>query len=473
MEILNARIKHKRDTEENWNSADPVLLNGEVIIVDIKNGDKRTKTGDGKKRYSELPFDKSGIPNGGSAGQALVKTEDGEAWSNVKTVAEKSSQNSVSFQITGIDGEEFTIEFTKDEEGSSEVVTSFNGRFGEVIPQQGDYTADMVGAVPNTITINDKPLNENITLTAAEIGAATVTHGHSATEITSGVLDRSRVPGLPTNWITSGAFGVNRGGTGLSTLTKGYFLRGNGTNAVTLTSLKSLKSELGIGNVQAPKKICRYIIGTSKSGWSADDCDYLCDGIDDQAEINAAIQALPENGGEIIILDGVYSLSSNIRLNKNNVCLHGCGYGNTTFVNAGISGQSNEATMLEITSSYNNISNLKFKNSQTNKCAGIILKGESSKYAIANQIFSCIIEDFCYSTPPKPAYGILSGMYSSGVIGFGNIIRKCDEPFFSYSEVSFGMVDVFIGNQIIDCKMPLPRSQNKNILELNAEFKTT
>ena len=105
-------------------------------------------------------------------------------------------------------------------------------------------------------------------------------------------------------------------------------------------------------------------------------------------------------------------------------------YGNTTFVNAGISGQSNEATMLEITSSYNNISNLKFKNSQTNKCAGIILKGESSKYAIANQIFSCIIEDLCYSTPPKPAYGILSGMYSSGVIGFGNIIRKCDEQFF-------------------------------------------
>ena len=143
MEILNARIKHKRYTEENWNSADPVLLNGEVIIVDTKNGDKQTKTGDGKKRYSELPFDKSGIPNGGSAGQALVKTEDGESWVDVKTVAEKSSQNPVPLQIAGIDGEEFTIEFTKDEEGSSEVVTSFNGRFGEVIPQQGDYTADM------------------------------------------------------------------------------------------------------------------------------------------------------------------------------------------------------------------------------------------------------------------------------------------------------------------------------------------
>ena len=71
------------------------------------------------------------------------------------------------------------------------------------------------------------------------------------------------------------------------------------------------------------------------------------------------------------------------------------------------------------------------------------------------------------------AYGILSGRYSSGVIGFENTIRNCDEPFFSYSNVSFGMVDIFVGNQIIDCKRALPRSQNKNILELNAEFKTT
>lgn len=54
--IYNARIKHKRDTSANWTSSDPVLLDGEIIIVDTDNG-VRTKTGDGEKKYTQLPFD--------------------------------------------------------------------------------------------------------------------------------------------------------------------------------------------------------------------------------------------------------------------------------------------------------------------------------------------------------------------------------------------------------------------------------
>ena len=54
---FNTRIKHKRDTSANWTSADPVLLNGEIIIVDTAGGSVRTKTGDGVKKYSQLPFD--------------------------------------------------------------------------------------------------------------------------------------------------------------------------------------------------------------------------------------------------------------------------------------------------------------------------------------------------------------------------------------------------------------------------------
>lgn len=64
-------------------------------------------------------------------------------------------------------------------------VTSFNGRTGAVTPQTGDYTADMVGArpntwtptasdvgaVPTTRTINSKPLSSNVTLTAEDVGA--------------------------------------------------------------------------------------------------------------------------------------------------------------------------------------------------------------------------------------------------------------------------------------------------------------
>lgn len=54
---LLARVQHKRDTSANWEAQDPVLLDGEIIIVDTTDGKSRTKTGDGQKNYSQLPFD--------------------------------------------------------------------------------------------------------------------------------------------------------------------------------------------------------------------------------------------------------------------------------------------------------------------------------------------------------------------------------------------------------------------------------
>lgn len=53
---FNTRIKNKRDTSANWTSKDPVLLNGELIVVDTASGETRFKIGDGTKKYSQLPF---------------------------------------------------------------------------------------------------------------------------------------------------------------------------------------------------------------------------------------------------------------------------------------------------------------------------------------------------------------------------------------------------------------------------------
>lgn len=56
MTTLNTRIRMKRDTNKNWTSANPVLMNGEIIIVDTDSGEARIKIGDGKKAYGSLPF---------------------------------------------------------------------------------------------------------------------------------------------------------------------------------------------------------------------------------------------------------------------------------------------------------------------------------------------------------------------------------------------------------------------------------
>lgn len=56
-------------------------------------------------------------------------------------------------------------------------VTSFNGRAGAVVPQDGDYTASQVGAVPTSRTVNGKPLGSDVTLTATDVGALPTTGG--------------------------------------------------------------------------------------------------------------------------------------------------------------------------------------------------------------------------------------------------------------------------------------------------------
>lgn len=54
--IVDARVRTKRDTSANWENNNPVLLDGEEIIVDTNAGEVRKKIGDGVKTYTELPF---------------------------------------------------------------------------------------------------------------------------------------------------------------------------------------------------------------------------------------------------------------------------------------------------------------------------------------------------------------------------------------------------------------------------------
>lgn len=54
--IFNTRVKNKRDSVSNWTDKNPILLDGEVVVVDNADGESRFKIGDGAKHYSELPF---------------------------------------------------------------------------------------------------------------------------------------------------------------------------------------------------------------------------------------------------------------------------------------------------------------------------------------------------------------------------------------------------------------------------------
>lgn len=56
---LNIRIKHKYDTEANWNKNNPVLLSGEIAITSDNFG--KHKVGDGTHKWSELSYVKADL----------------------------------------------------------------------------------------------------------------------------------------------------------------------------------------------------------------------------------------------------------------------------------------------------------------------------------------------------------------------------------------------------------------------------
>lgn len=52
---LNVRIQSKRSTSTEWETSNPILLDGEIIIVKVGN-ETRLKIGDGTHTYKQLPF---------------------------------------------------------------------------------------------------------------------------------------------------------------------------------------------------------------------------------------------------------------------------------------------------------------------------------------------------------------------------------------------------------------------------------
>lgn len=72
---------------------------------------------------------------------------------------------------------------------------------------------------------------------------------------------------------------------------------------------KVLNDEVGGGKTTGRT----IVVGTSTAGWTAKDCDYLCDGVNDQVEIVAAIdELLPDQDGTVLLLEGIYNIEEDI-----------------------------------------------------------------------------------------------------------------------------------------------------------------
>lgn len=79
---LNIRIKHKYDTEANWNKNNPVLLSGEIAITSDKFG--KHKVGDGTHKWSELSYAKAELTKGDITGALGYTPPSSDTWRGIQ-----------------------------------------------------------------------------------------------------------------------------------------------------------------------------------------------------------------------------------------------------------------------------------------------------------------------------------------------------------------------------------------------------
>lgn len=59
MSVFYTRIQLKKDSEENWNTNNPVILDGEHILVVMPDGSIASKYGDGVSHFRDLEYAQS------------------------------------------------------------------------------------------------------------------------------------------------------------------------------------------------------------------------------------------------------------------------------------------------------------------------------------------------------------------------------------------------------------------------------
>ena len=73
MSELNAILRNRSDTEENWNTNSTVILaQGEIGVVFTESEGTKIKIGDGVTSFAQLPYFGAGGGSGGGGGNIVI-----------------------------------------------------------------------------------------------------------------------------------------------------------------------------------------------------------------------------------------------------------------------------------------------------------------------------------------------------------------------------------------------------------------
>lgn len=144
--IFNTRIQNKRDTAANWESRNPVLLNGEMVLVDTSAGELRIKIGDGVKTYTQLPFTDEKV-------RTLITEKQNKTDNNLQTTSKDivGAINEVKDNFTSHNHDD-----KYDEKGSADKALATanlytDGKIDALIGEGASTTLDTIGEISKAI----------------------------------------------------------------------------------------------------------------------------------------------------------------------------------------------------------------------------------------------------------------------------------------------------------------------------------
>lgn len=148
---IQATVKNRTDTVTNWTQKNPVLTEGEIVVVQMNTGETRLKIGDGTKTFTQLPYADEQIYNNvvtsvnGQTGnitmnsveytpQTLTDVQKKQARDNMD-----AASNDFIINVTSTDDINCTLDKTFDQiqeavQAGKKVYTKLNGMFTIYMP---------------------------------------------------------------------------------------------------------------------------------------------------------------------------------------------------------------------------------------------------------------------------------------------------------------------------------------------------
>lgn len=137
------------------------------------------------------------------------------------------------------------------------------------------------------------------------------------------------------------------------------------------------------------------VIVAASDSVNKDKADYVCDGTNDEVEINNAINSLPSGGGKVLLLEGTYYLSNPISITLSNVSLEGMGKSTVLYLTD--NSNCNVIHVGDGSSSYSDISISKLhidaNKANQSQGYGIYFEGSSSAYLHRMYVSNCFINN--------------------------------------------------------------------------------